>query len=901
MWRKVRKLFIWTVSIFISLIFVLAFVIWLMQDKIKGYAINYLNSNLKTELKTDAIDVTFLSTFPKTTLHFKNIRILDPKNLQPYRDTLFSADDVYIKFNLWDIFSGNYKAKTIDVYHAYIRTFINKAGEENYDIVKKSTDKSENKKAFELDLKSVQLFNSRITYHNVATAQQYKFKTEQLKLTGNFNDENIKLNANGDVFINELRNKNITLFKNQKSDLNLNFSISSNGSKIKFEPSNWKIGKLELGVKGEINQKEEKSFFDVEIFGKNIPLISVLQFLPNESRKHIDRYKSFGNLNLKLNINGTSDKKTSPDVIAGFSIANGILIEKKTNVSLHNIDLKGNYTNRNKLNVDELVLEKFSARFKDGKIKAKLKITDFNRPHFIAEISGNTGLATVNGFLNETNVEEVKGEVNLDGKIDFVLLRTDDLLLTNTVINEASGKVIFSNATLKLQEIGTPITNLNGELQLKNDDALVDGLSGKINATDFSINGAIKNFTPFILSGNSQLLVVGAFNSTNFEVEDILGNVSETDKKQLNSEHERKIEFPDNIHFNFDIAIEQLKWDTFKASNIKGNFKLIDKILNATELKIQMAGGECSGNINVDGTNEGPFLVTATTDIQNVELPKMLSLFKNFGQDLLTAQNTKGLLTAQVYWGMLLARDLKIDENKMIAQATVKVEKGELNELEQLNEIANFMRTDKKLKLFLKNDADYFQDKVKNLKFELLKNTLSIDGGNLIIPEMDINSSALKLKFSGSHTFDNKIDYHFNFRFTELKSQRNNVEFGEIADDGTGIKIFIHMFGSLNNPNFEWDKEERKEERSEQWKNEKKTVKSILKEEFGLFKRDTTVHIEEQKKENIKFMMEWDENKIPDQKQEEQRKNDKERIKKLKKRLGIDEKSSNDVKFEIKQ
>src|SRR5687767_13422787 len=126
MLRKLRKIVLWITGIAVSLVLVLAFVIWLMQDKIKAYAIDYLNDHLKTELKVGELDVTFLSTFPNVSLHFKNTTILDPEGLQPYRDTLLSAKHIYLKFGLWDVLASNYKAKQLDIYNAYIRAFINK-------------------------------------------------------------------------------------------------------------------------------------------------------------------------------------------------------------------------------------------------------------------------------------------------------------------------------------------------------------------------------------------------------------------------------------------------------------------------------------------------------------------------------------------------------------------------------------------------------------------------------------------------------------------------------------------------------------------------------------------------------------------------------------------------------
>lgn len=898
MWRKLRKITIWTLSIFVGIVLTLAFVIWLMQDKIKAYAIDYLNQHLKTELKVAELNVTFLSTFPKVTLHFNQVTILDPPGLQSYRDTLLSARNIYLKFNLWDVLASEYKPHQLDVYDAHLRAFINEEGKENYDIVKPQPT-TEKKSKLELDLKKVKLYNTRLTYHNAHGNQRYKFKTQELELNGKITDAQFDLKTRGDLKIIGLYNKNLAMFKNQDSELDLTLGVNTQKNTIEFKNSSWKIGKMHLGIKGGLEMKEEGTQCNVDVYGKNISLVSIMQMLPDKVRANISKYKSFGNINLEAGIKGLAGKTMAPDVKAKFDITNGILIERKSDVSLHNIDLEGSYTNKNKLGVDELNFTKAHARFKDGKFDLQGKLTDFNKPHFVFTVTGDFGLATLHDFMDPETVKDMKGEVHLNSKLDFVLLRTDELLLPNAIVNEASGEVVFKEATVLIREGGKPITDFNGVLNLKDNDALVDNLRGKIGATDFVINGAIKNFTPYILSSNQDLSIVGALRSSYCNIDDFVQPSTEQAPNQKTGENTSSgFHFPKGINFNVDMDLTKLEWKTFTAQNVGGKFMLVDQKLQATDLRIDLAGGKCTGNVTVAENGEQGFLAKSTTQIAQVQLPLLLKAFDNFGQELLTPQNAKGVLSAHVECVFPLDANLKVDAYKMFTQANVSIVKGELNELDQLKKLAEFMRTDKKLKLFVGKHADDFEKRVKRLKFDELKNELTVKEGVLTIPKMEINSSAMKVNFAGTHAFNNTIDYHFNFRFLELK-EAHQSEFGEIKDDGTGLKLYIRMHGDLDNPSYSWDKEEKKAEKQEQWQQEKENLKSILKEEFNLFKRDTTVKSNNTKQEDVKFIIEWDEEKPdPNAKPEQQ---DNKKVKKIKKKLGIDENEKKDVKFDIEQ
>jgi hypothetical protein len=116
------------------------------------------------------------------------------------------------------------------------------------------------------------------------------------------------------------------------------------------------------------------------------------------------------------------------------------------------------------------------------------------------------------------------------------------------------------------------------------------------------------------------------------------------------------------------------------------------------------------------------------------------------------------------------------------------------------------------------------------------------------IPGMVIESNAINLGFAGSHTFTNEVDYHFRVLLNELlsakakKSKKENNEFGVEEDDGLGrTNLYVGMKGPLENPRIYYDSESLKKQFRENLASEKKDVKALLKEEFGWFKKDSTL------------------------------------------------------------
>jgi len=175
---------------------------------------------------------------------------------------------------------------------------------------------------------------------------------------------------------------------------------------------------------------------------------------------------------------------------------------------------------------------------------------------------------------------------------------------------------------------------------------------------------------------------------------------------------------------------------------------------------------------------------------------------------------------------------------------------------------------------------------------------------------MNIISSVMNMTLFGNHGFNDSIDYHFSFRLRELmvKEQSDN-EFGPIKDDGLGKIIFLNMYGTVDNPLFKLDQEEKKQKKKEIIKEEKQVIKSVLKEELGLFSKDSTLKTQKEKQDTTIFEIEWEEemkeaenksiNKQTKEKDTTKKKNGK--LNKFLKKIGVEEEEKKEVEFEINQ
>jgi hypothetical protein len=163
---------------------------------------------------------------------------------------------------------------------------------------------------------------------------------------------------------------------------------------------------------------------------------------------------------------------------------------------------------------------------------------------------------------------------------------------------------------------------------------------------------------------------------------------------------------------------------------------------------------------------------------------------------------------------------------------------------------------------------------LENVKFATLKNQFEIKNQVISIPKMEVKSNAINITASGTHSFKNEINYRVKLSLNELlskkakKAKKQNEEFGEIADDGLSrTNIFLLMTGTVDNPNISYDSKGAIQNIKQDLKVEKQTLKTILKEEFGLFKKDSTLNAIKPK-EDTKFTIKWEESDKKEEKKE---------------------------------
>lgn len=860
--KKSPRLFriLWRIIIFFFILFIAvagggALAGYYYQDEVKEYVIEELNKHLNTQLIVDGknIDFTVLKSFPYASLDFKNVKALEVIENKK-KDTLFKAGKISLQFNLVDIIRKKYDVKKIKIDDVVLKIRIDKNGNDNYHFWKSSSDTSVT--AFSFALEKIVLTNIQFYYKNNKAGQNMDVLIKKSALSGKFSNSRYSLETASDLFVNHLEIEGSTFLRKKKIHAELALDVDNAMPSYKIKDGKIKIENLLFEVFGNVINTGREPIVNFGIKGKDMDIRSVLSLIPNQYKGIINEYESTGEFYFDATIKGMVTKGKTPEINADFGIKNADITQVKDNIVLRNVNLKGRYSSGNNEDSEGSLLELilFSATIDQGAVSGELSLHNLNNPSVFAKIKADISLEKLQGFVKIDTIETISGQLKIDASFTGEGKEFNTINYQNVI---TSGVLSVSGMNIKLKNNALVFANINGDFTFDNNDLAVNTLTGNVSNSDFELKGVFKNSIGFILKKNQDISVEATLNSKNLDLNELLANKEE----DTPSKSKYKLKFSEHINVNLNSEIEHLVFRKFEATNIKGVVKLKDKKMSVDPVTLSTMSGNVTISGLIDGGDSTKLLITCFSELSKINIIKMFVTFENFGQTAITDKNIKGVTTAKIQFASVYSPELEIDMDKLYAGIDMTIENGELNNVETMKSLSRFIDL----------------KELENLRFATLKNQFEIKNKLLTIPKMEIKSNALNFTTSGTHTFNNEIDYKIKLSLNELlakkakKAKKENDEFGEIADDGLGrTDLFLSMKGTVDNPKIKYDAKSAIQSVKQDLKIEKQTLKTILKEEFGLFKKDTSLKNLNKipAEDKTKFTIKWEDADKKEEKKE---------------------------------
>ncbi|MGI6320766.1 MAG: AsmA-like C-terminal region-containing protein [Bacteroidales bacterium] len=857
--NRTRKIILktsaWTLGVLLFLTSILFLLAFLMEDKIAEYAISKLNENLNTKVTYDKLKFSFLKNFPDASLEFQNVNIKGTN--QDEEDDLVQVKSFTIRFDIWDIVSKKYAVRKIDMGDGKINFKHFADGSNNYSIFK--NDSVEDTKGLDFQIRSLNFKNIDLSFQNYKSNDEYHFLAHKARAKGSFSDEVYDMSLKGKFDVINIMHDSLTYIKNKTASANFNFKINNKTNQYLLQNGSLELNNIPLKIDGDFKLDEKLQTFQYQITGNNLKLHDFINELPENYQNLFKEIETKGDFSFKMDISADFNKTKDINISLSGSMRNGKITKKSSELDLKNLNFDLTYNNGDKCSLasSALQLKNFSLEHKLGKLQGNISIFDLEKPNIIAKTKGVIDLKDLSEFIANESIKSMEGSLKIESSIDIKLNSFNEISAKDFVSSRSSGNLWIKNGEILFANSAQQLSNINGNMEFSNANLLVNNIVFNNGLSDFSCSGELLDIFPYLFINEEVLKANLKIKSQNIDFDNLLSD-NENDKNES-----KKLVLPQKASVNIDFECNRMKFEKFQGRNLFAKVNFINGRLDVEDLKIESLGGKIWAKGKVSPTNENTFFINLNSKFEKLNGKQTFYCFNNFGQndDGLTHNKIDGNLCANLEIISEWNSDLTPVLDRLVLIADIEINNGQINNYTTLEALSKFTKI----------------ENLSNIKFSKLTNNISIKDGIIDIPKMEINSNAANLLVSGTHDFDNNIDYQIEIKLSEVLGQKtkqankNNSDF-IIEDDGLGNpSLYIRVSGNTNKPKFTYNTKAAKQKVSEQIKENKREIRDAVLKDFGLKKDSTkTEEIKQQKlkkqkeKENVKkqesgeFIIEWD-------------------------------------------
>jgi len=822
------------------------------EGRFGNVVVNNLNNQLESKLIVENVSFSVIKKFPNASIELNNVVIKSNKKFRKNNafnlsqsDTLLKLAHVFLEFNIVELFQNKYNVKALELNNGNLNVLIDKNGLENYIIWKENPTSN---KDFQINLNNVIFKNITLLAVNQYKNYHIKSVIKNLIIKGNINKKLSTINSAGEIELKNLKlnDINYTIQRTIKTQ----FQIQKEKNKYIFNDSYIVVSGLKFSLSGIYLNKTIASC-DISITTTNNELNSLIHLLPEKYYNKTKKYAAYGDFSFNTHIKGQISKLISPHITTNFNLKNGSFLNNKTNIILNNLNIKGQYSNGklNSLKSSFFNLKTFSFTIDSSTYKGNLSVNNFVHPELKIHSKLNVDLQQVQEFFKFDTIQKAVGNL----KSTFWLNAHFDSI-QHPSLNEIkeiklSGESYITNATIKLKGSSHTLTNINAKAIFADNNLRISRLSFNDAESNFALEGVLLNLIPYLFFQNQILFLDANITSRNLNLEKYFTN--ETPQNQ-NAADSIYVLFPKNINYSLGINVNNLTYDDFSATNITGIIHYKNKIYTAENVKFNSMFGFVNGRGNLIINQRNNLELKINCSLQSININSLFSSFHNFGQKFIVDKNLAGIVDGNIIYSGSWDKYFNVLPGKIFSQAELSVKNGELIDFEPMQSLSKYIDS----------------EELKHIRFSNLDNTIFIKNSKVIIPKMNIASTAFNIGISGEHTFTNNIDYHLNILLSELlskkfkKRKKHNEEFTNIEDDGLGrTTIYLSIKGTVDNFKVNPDKKRVRKKIKKDLENEKHEIKTILKNEFSSLKKDS-IKSKSIMQNNEKFIFEFEDDTL---------------------------------------
>ena len=805
------------------LILISGFVVtYFFSAKVEKTVIKKIQEQMTSDLQLRNVAFSLYEKFPSASVKITDLVAFEKEGFN--NDTLFYAKTTYIELNIIDIILGTVDIKRVVVDNGIINIKYDSDDNPNFAIFK-TNEKNKSK----LTIKNLLLINTNIS------CKRKKFnlnwKTQECILR--FNEKKITLNAK--IFSEKLIVNSRDYINKKQLTLNTILDIKKDSILIQ-KGSTVNIENVKIELAGEIFNGE---IIDLYFACKGQEINNIIIHTPEFLKSIYRSFHANGIIDCSGNIKGLISKKSNPNLDMACSIEKGNFNLKSQPFILKNVSLNAKINNgeQSDFHNTKIEISNFNSKTENGFLKGDFSIRNLNKYFLIANLNSSWDLAEINHYFKDSPFYNLQGKLNANteysGHISFDRKFTNYFLAANH-----TSKTNFKEVSFTYKNFPLGFNFNTAKCTFKNNKIEVTNSAFTIADSDLGFEGNITDLIGYVLKNKNTIDITGNLESTYMKFDELLTLKDSSATKGAET-------MPNWISTNLNTNIKTFSNDDFVASDITGKLTYKNKILTGKNIRLNSLNGNIITNFKFYESKNNKLTLFSKLKLNQLNIRNAFLAFNNFNQNFITAEHIKGIGTAEIQMQATWKPGFIFEKEELKVKSHLVIEKGELIQFKPLESLSDYVSL----------------DDLKTVRFSTLENTIEIENKLITIPTMEIKSSALSVFISGTHNFEQEIDYRIKLLLSELISSKfrkkntqiKKTEFGEVKENGKIFNtIYFKMTGNSENPEISFDRIRFREDVQKEIKKEKEIITTIIKEDILLTKE------QEKQEKGQDVIIEWD-------------------------------------------
>jgi hypothetical protein len=384
-----------------------------------------------------------------------------------------------------------------------------------------------------------------------------------------------------------------------------------------------------------------------------------------------------------------------------------------------------------------------------------INIDNLTVPFLTCDLRSDFEMETLNNVLQSSTVDlhQGKGAMNITYK--------GPLMPAGNVSPVVAGNITFSNGAVHYIPRNVLLKNCSAVIEFAGQDVHVKNMRFNVQQNKFVMNGSAAGLLTMIKSDPDKIIFNWNVFTPSLDLGAFVG-LLQTKAQKISKKKQNSLQ---SISRSLDNMLEkgsvrlvlkadQLHYKKFDATNVNGSIHLSEDNWTLNNVSLNHGGGNMNLNGTVRALNNSVQAVNIRSQLNNVDVQKIMYAFSNFGQTGIESQNITGKLTADANVAMLLERKL-LQSSGMSGTVQFSLKNGSLINYEPMQ----------KLQSFFKNRD------MRHVYFAELKDKLDLKDKEITINRMEIQSTAVSLFVEGIYSLKGNTDISIQIPLNNIKKR----------------------------------------------------------------------------------------------------------------------------------